>query len=300
MKKSELRNIIRETLSNKMMLNEGPACDTSNNIAGSGNSNTGGADFNSDCTGQGNLGPTQRGVCVTAPPNNMGASHHCCYSPTCLDGIGGGPPGTPNTGLDLEVDPFNPYNKFNPDPRAQAPDNKINKKSQLRNIIRESIKQLMNEQSNTGILVSSITCPTSGSPTTGIYFCHPDPNVQIGDVMQVDGMGMSGWGGPATLNHDVYIDDICYPGSSGCLGISACDPSAQNISVSPLQGNYPDPQNACHVPTPINPPIDTMDPNMAPAEFTSVSPSDSSSYNPFKGDDLEMSRMQDLANIKRK
>ena len=161
MKKSELRNIIRETLSNKMMLNEGPACNTSNNIAGSGNSNTGGADFNSDCTGQGNLGPTQRGVCVTAPPNNMGASHHCCYNPTCLDGIGGGPPGTPNTGLDLEVDPFNPYDKFNPDPRAQAPDNKINKKSQLRNIIKQSIKELVAKEA-ASFPVKFVCRPKSG------------------------------------------------------------------------------------------------------------------------------------------
>jgi len=158
MKKSQLKKIIRETLSSKMMLNEGPACNPSNNVAGSGNVNTGGADFNSDCLGGGNLGPTQRGVCVTAPPNNMGASHHCCYNPTCLDGIGGGLPGTSDTGLDLEVDPFNPYNKFNPDPRAQAPDNKFNtmKKSQLRKIIRESIKQLMTEQTVSTFPISQI------------------------------------------------------------------------------------------------------------------------------------------------
>ena len=158
------------------------------------------------------------------------------------------------------------------------------KKSHLKNIIRESIKELMTEQQNmTGILVSSITCPTSGSPTTGIYFCHPDPNVQIGDVMHVNGMGNPPWGGPATLNHDVYINNICYPGSSGCLGISACDPSAQNISVSFLQGNYPDPQNACYTPPPPPLPVDQMDPNMAPPGFTSVSPSTNpGEWNPSK------------------
>ena len=172
MKKSELRNIIKqsikETLSSKRMLNEGPACNPSNNVAGSGNVNTGGADFNSDCLGGGNLGPTQRGVCVTAPPNNMGASHHCCYNQTCLDGIGGGLPGTSDTGaLDLEVDPFNPYNKFNPDPRAQAPDNKFNtiKKSELRNIIKQSIKELVDKgdkSSKASFPVKFVCRPKSG------------------------------------------------------------------------------------------------------------------------------------------
>ena len=64
------------------------------------------------------------------------------------------------------------------------------KKSQLRKIIRESIKQLMTEQNPTGTLVSFARTCTGGA--TVASYCW-EGNIQVGDVMEVTGINGNGF-----------------------------------------------------------------------------------------------------------
>ena len=59
------------------------------------------------------------------------------------------------------------------------------KKSQLRKLIRESIKQLITEQTQMGVTAWVQTCGQQSGLTIG-SFCHPDPNVQVGDTFRLD------------------------------------------------------------------------------------------------------------------
>jgi len=107
------------------------------------------------------------------------------------------------------------------------------KKSQLRNIIRESIKQLMTEQSYTGgigTMCNIKTCSGGLSST----FCVPNsayPNgVQIGDHFKIDEYFDQLWNGPLTGRH-VFVRTV---GASGCQAGGNTTLGAVWTTITPL------------------------------------------------------------------
>ena len=161
------------------------------------------------------------------------------------------------------------------------------KKSQLRHIIRESIKELMTEQQGTTCHYFSVcgatgvsgyaypfylnfyTAPNIGDKTiksNDFYVAVGSPS--LGSVVKVQGTNTQG----------NVLTCLTYIGRSQCTtGMGSYFTSAQGTPMSDCQ--------TCTSPPPVN----TLDPNMAPAEFTSVSPNPNPEvydHNNFKGDDL--------------
>ena len=191
------------------------------------------------------------------------------------------------------------------------------KKSQLRNIIRESIKELMTEQSTGGEIVRVRNCYNqnySGGNQIGFgnvdFACVP-VGTQVGDKMVLSQSSFFNLVGPG----DVYVVEagpqIIHPitGNNSCINVQSVTPLTGPCytccEYEDGTGYLPHPVSSfgCCPTSPPPLPVDQMDPNMAPAEFTSVSPNPNPEFydpNNFKGDDLEMLRMQDLAKIKRR
>ena len=122
---------------------------------------------------------------------------------------------------------------------------KINKmkKSQLRKIIRESIKELITEQPQ-GKYIMFETC--AGSNTSG--FCHPDLNVQLGDYFKID----SGHYSPLMNGRTGFVREITYlcnnPGTvspiTDCPNCCTQHPPSPNWVWSGFWGQTT-PQGAC-------------------------------------------------------
>jgi len=181
----------------KTVLKENVGCDPANNKQ-TGPAGHPGSVYNSDCDGGGpcsSCSPPQQGVCVTAPPN-PNSSHHCCYQPGCLENIEPGNPGNHgyiDQGFEVDDTPYKPTGggwsgiKPGSDRRSIRRENKM-KKSQLRKIIKESIKQLMTEQSTGTIVHYARGC--DGASTLG-SMCW-EGNIQVGDTMKITATSMPG------------------------------------------------------------------------------------------------------------
>ena len=103
------------------------------------------------------------------------------------------------------------------------------KKSQLRQLIRESIKQLITEQWTPGILVKLRTC-TGGATFGG--FCVPSSQLspQIGDAIHITNYWDANWNGRKAFITEIY-------------GSCNAQQNAQQTTVVPWTGSCP---NCCH------------------------------------------------------
>ena len=112
------------------------------------------------------------------------------------------------------------------------------KKSKLRNIIKESIKELMTEQTVQGTIVNLGSCCHSisflGLPTAGCnggnfgQHCR-EGNLQIGDIIEIPSPNPSSYPNPTGLWFVTGVGGPC----SGVIGMSISPTITTNITPNP-------------------------------------------------------------------